>query len=295
MIRSVTYAALFDYPLTPAQVAESLPGMTANGTTVTRWWSASPALQAAIDWRDGYFVPSGRADLVGRRVRREAISHGVLARHRRALTVMAALPFVRMVALSGSLAHLNADENGDLDLFVVTAPGRVWLVTVAAIVVARLCGWRRRLCLNYVVSERALAVEPDDFFAANQILHLRPIAGEEVYRRFLHANPFIWDHYPNFEARSLQSWASLDRWAARARRPAEWLLAFVGAPAERLCRLAYGRHLRRRAATWQSRDQVRLEPECLKLHTSSHRADVLARFEAALAHALAPEQRRRTG
>ena len=44
--------------------------------------------------------------------------------------------------------------------------------------------------------------------------------------------------------------------------------------------------MNRRAATWQSRDQVRLEPECLKLHTSSHRALALARYESAVAAAL---------
>ena len=64
------------------------------------------------------------------------------------------MPFVRMVALSGSLAHLNADGEADLDLFVITAPGRVWSVTLTTLLRARLLGWRRRLCLNYVVSER---------------------------------------------------------------------------------------------------------------------------------------------
>jgi hypothetical protein len=38
--------------------------------------------------------------------------------------------------------------------------------------------------------------------------------------------------------------------------------------------------------TWQSLDQVRLEAECLKLHTSSHRAATLERYDAALAEAL---------
>jgi hypothetical protein len=35
---------------------------------------------------------------------------------------------------------------------------------------------------------------------------------------------------------------------------------------------------------------VRLEPECLKLHTSSHRADTLARFDAAMNAALEPSK-----
>ena len=62
---------------------------------------------------------------------------------------------------------------------------------------------------------------------------------------------------------------------------------------ERLCRLAYGRHLRRRAHTWRSRDQVRLEAECLKLHTSSHRREVMERFERALENGRRTQPRRR--
>jgi hypothetical protein len=38
--------------------------------------------------------------------------------------------------------------------------------------------------------------------------------------------------------------------------------------------------------TWQSREQVRLERECLKLHTSSHRAFILAEFDRAMLDAL---------
>ncbi|MEY4096018.1 MAG: hypothetical protein RLZZ53_3217 [Acidobacteriota bacterium] len=41
----------------------------------------------------------------------------------------------------------------------------------------------------------------------------------------------------------------------------------------------------RRAASWESRDQVRLEAECLKLHTSSHRTTTLQKFEAAVTDA----------
>jgi hypothetical protein len=65
----------------------------------------------------------------------------------------------------------------------------------------------------------------------------------------------------------------------------------LGAPLyERVCRAAYGWYLRRQSATWQSRDQVRLERECLKLHTSSHRPDVMVRFEEAVAATLASGQ-----
>ena len=295
---SVTYASLFDYPLTLAQLRESLIGEPADERTITEWLATSALLQTTIEQQDGLYFPRGRRDLLATRTRREALSRELLDRDRRILRFLSRLPFVRMVALSGSLAHLNAEGGSDLDLFVITSPGRVWCVTLFVLIVARLRGWRRRLCLNYVVSERNLAIEPPDLFSANQIIHLRPVTGESIYRRFLAANPFVTGHYPNFSPRRIDALAG----AARPRRVTtllEGALSIGLAPlADRASRFLYGWHLRRRSTAWKSRDQVRLERECLKLHTSSHRADTMARYEAALEGALAttpPKRMVRTG
>ena len=282
VLRSITYAALFDYPLTLAQLHESLIEVRADADAVASWWRHSELLQATVDHREGLYFPCGRADLIRTRARREMLSRDLLERDRRILAFVGSMPFVRMVALSGSLAHLNAETTADLDLFVITAPHRVWSVTVALLVIARLFGWRRRLCLNYVISEHALAVEPQDLFSANQIIHLRPLTGGDLFSRFVDANAFVRNAYPNFVAPPPVA----DRQAV-LRRTIERVLSIGIAPLmERAARALYGWHLGRRAPTWQSRDQVRLEPECLKLHTSSHRAAALERYQAALAEAL---------
>lgn len=288
VLQSVTYAALFDYPLTATELHDCLIGVEADETAIVRWWRRSPFLQDTIQYCDGFFYPRGRDLLPATRRRREPESRVTLQQHRRLLALVARMPFVRMVAISGSLAHLNADGAADLDLFVVTAPNRVWLVAVAVLASARVRGWRGHLCLNYVVSERRLSVAPEDLFSANQIIHLRPVTGDAVYRRFLDANPFVASWYPNFRPRPIDP-AATSFEAATWSRVLERFLQWTGLAAlgERASRRAYGWHLRRRAHTWQSADQVRLEPECLKLHTSSHRAGTLARFEAAMARALA--------
>jgi hypothetical protein len=284
VLRSVVYASLFDYPLTLAQLESSLVGVRATADTIASWWRSSELLQSAIECRDGWYFPAGRADLIKTRARREALSRDLLERDRGVLSLVSRMPFVRMVALSGSLAHLNAEGAADLDLFVITAPNRVWSVTVATLVIARLRGWRKRLCLNYVVSERAMEIAPRDLFSANQIIHLRPVIGEGVFDRFVKMNSFVRDFYPNFELKD----ANL-----KTSRPQDlktfWerLLSLGPAQlAERVSRALYGWHLKRKAATWQSRDQVRLEDECLKLHTSSHRASTIRKFDATMTEVL---------
>jgi hypothetical protein len=281
-LSSVVYASVFDYPLTPEQLHEGLIAERAEVEDIAEWYAASEFLQAAVEYLDGYYFPRGRRDLLDLRHTREVISRSVLKELVDPLALVLRMPFVRLVALSGSLAHLNADGEADLDLFVITAPHRVWSVTTTLLVLARLLGYRKRLCLNYVLSEQQLAVEPRDLFSANQIAHLRPLTGEQAYARFLSANRFVAEFYPNFRPRPIE-----DAPVVRPRAAVlEWLLDYTIAPLfERACRAAYGWHLHRRAATWQSSDQVRLEHECLKLHTSSHRRGVMERFEIALAEA----------
>ncbi len=285
-LQSVVYAALFDYPLTPGQLSESLLGQRANEAMLLQWYDHSVYLRATVDFVDGYFFPRGRHDVLDTRAEREAISRTMLREMAQPLKLITGMPFVRLVALSGSLAHLNASNDADMDLFVITSPGRVWTVTVVTLAVARLRGWRKRLCLNYVISERALWIAPADLFSANQIVHLRPITGSEAYRRFLEANHFVERFYPNFLPRPVE----------QEGRPPSRLLEHalnltVGPIAERLCHWLYRAYLRRRAHTWKSRDQVRLERECLKLHTSSHRREVMERFEQALEDAMAAAER----
>jgi hypothetical protein len=278
VLRSVIYASLFDYPLTLTQLCATLVEVRADERTVAGWWRESEFLQTAIEHRDGWYYPAGRTDLVGTRTRREALSRDLLERDRRLLSMVSGMPFVRMVAVSGSLAHLNAEGSADLDLFVITAPHRVWSVTLAVLLIARLFGWRRRMCLNYVISEDALAIAPEDLFSANQIIHLRPVVGADVFARFIAANPFVRAYYPNFELPKPQ--------APGPKSPIERFLNIGIAPLfEKASRWIYGRHLARRSSTWRSRDQVRLEPECLKLHTSSHRRETLTRYQTAVENA----------
>lgn len=286
VLQSVIYASLFDYPLTLPQLEASLVEIRADAQTIASWWRSSELLRSAIEHRDGWYFPAGRGDLIETRARREVVSRELLERDRRLLSWICRMPFVRMVALSGSLAHLNAEGSADLDLFVITAPQRVWSVTVATLVIARVMGWRKRMCLNYVISERALRVEPADLFSANQIIHLRPIVGYNVFERFVKANGFVREFYPNFELTN----AALKPAAEGRKLIAERVLSLGPAQlAERLSRSWYGWHLRRKAATWHSRDQVRLDNECLKLHTSSHRAATMKKFGSAMAEAVRRE------
>ena len=278
--RSVLFAAVFDYPLTLAQLRRTLVESEQTATDIVTTLGRSSRLRTIIEERDGYFFPAGRADLVDERRRREARSRVFLRRHRRLLRMLCAMPYVDLLALSGSIAHKNLEGGGDLDLFIVTRGRHVWSVTVVAIVLARLMRRRRTLCANFVLADTALHLEEEqDLFSASQIIHLKPLIGEATYQRFLHANPFVAHFYRNVHGAEPGTPRMRQGAVLRAtKRAAEWLFAWPAAVAERICRTLYRAYLMRRAATWPSPDQVRLGDDLLKLHTHSHRQRVLDRY-----------------
>src|SRR5207248_2232779 len=102
---------------------------------------------------EGFFFPAGREDLIAERRHREARSRAFLQRYRLILRLICAVPWTRMVALSGSIAHLNLERGGDLDLFIVTRGRRVWSVALAVLLVTKLLQRRRIVCANLIVSD----------------------------------------------------------------------------------------------------------------------------------------------
>lgn len=280
--RSVLYASLFDYPLTLGQLRQTLIECVLTASEIVAAYEGSPRLRAVVEYQRGFFFPAGRADLCDERLRREARSRGFLQKHRRLLALICAMPYVRMVALSGSIAHLNLESGGDLDLFIVTRGRRVWSVTVAVLVIAKLMRQRRTVCANFVIADSRLALEQQDLFTASQIIHLKPLLGDEVHRLFVAANPFVSRFYPNFDPDPIAPFFRRPAISERTRNVVETLLTPVSALLEILCRWAYRRYLTRRSRSWRSPEQVRLLPDCLKLHTGSHRQAILDRFDRAL-------------
>src|ERR1041384_3082648 len=126
ILRTVIYAALFDYPLTIDQLHRSLIECEMTPQEILAVYDRSIGLQRVVEYRDGFFFPIGRVDLIAERRRREARSRAFLARHRLVLRLVCATPYTRLVALSGSVAHLNLEPDGDLDLFIITRGPRVW-------------------------------------------------------------------------------------------------------------------------------------------------------------------------
>ena len=282
IVKTVEYAALFDYPMTLPEIFRGLVAVAASSVDLERLMRQHPLIRTSLEVHSGFYYLSGKRASVQKRQRAAALTRALLTDHAWVLELIRRTPYVRLLALSGATAHENASDD-DIDVFVVTARERTWAVALWLFVLMKLLRRRRMMCLNYFISEDRLALAERDAFTANQIAGLKPLAGRAVYYRLVRANrwgerffPNFWRHFRELEPRPA------DEPEAGSRRGEALLRIGVGWLLERLGRRLLGGYLRRQHRRAGSPAAVKLERDIIKLHFADHGAPLADHLETSL-------------
>ena len=201
ILRAVAFADVFDHAPTIRELQRHLT-VAASAGEVERRLTGSPILAERLVHRAGHVVTAGRESLVARRSGRARTSARLWPRARLLGRLIGRLPYVRMVAVTGSLAVDAPGDDADIDLFVVVADGRLWLARALVVAIVRLAAPAGiRLCPNYLLAERAMELDEDDrtYGTAREIAQMVPLAGLGTYERFLARNAWYRTFQPNHE------------------------------------------------------------------------------------------------
>lgn len=126
------------------------------------------------------------------------------------------LPFVRMVAICNAVAMGTADENSDIDLFVIVKKGRIFTARSFMTLFFHILRIRRygnrirgRFCLTFFVTDDSLDLKPiaimNDIYLKYWLLTLQPIFNDGVFVRFCERNGMILE---NLRSVDKASWLS---------------------------------------------------------------------------------------
>ncbi len=226
--RTVAYVDLFDYPLTAVEIHRYLEGVAASPRDVAEVLLGSTALHAHLSQQEGYFCLPGREETIEIRRERKNRAQNLWPQAVRYGRLIAQLPFVRMVAVTGSLTMNNVTDDADIDYFIVTENDRLWLSRGLVIAVVRLAARQNvTLCPNYFVAESALALPEQNLYTAREVAQMIPLFGHDVYQQFRQKNSWTRRFLPNaLDAPTCQPETAVPRrWAQQlAERPLQtWL------------------------------------------------------------------------
>lgn len=277
---TVAYREIFDYPLRRDEIKRYLIGTDGDGAAVDA--AIDGLLGGALEESGGLVMLAGRADTAEMRRRREQRAGPLWQQARRYAAVLASLPFVRMVAVTGSLAANNPSGAPDIDFMIVTRAGCLWRVRTLCILM-RLCDHRfgkALLCPNYFVSEKALTLRDRRLYVAQELAQMVPLFGPGVYRNLRRANRWADDYLPNAGGPPFPVDAVATRWPR------------LKTGAERVLDTAPGRWFeswesRRKILRYRSRrsDPARWSP--FRREATGHQRQMGDRIEKALAARLA--------
>jgi hypothetical protein len=194
VFHTLAYADVFDYPLTVYEVYRYLTSTKASLNDVAR----ALADENIFSRVDEYFMLRGREEIVETRKRRTEIASRLWPKAARYGRIIASLPFVRMVAVTGSLAMNNMDEGKDIDYMIVTAPNYLWTCRALSLLVARFAKLEGvNLCPNYLLTTNALELKERSLYVAHELAQMIPLSGMETYDEMCRLNDWMADYLPN--------------------------------------------------------------------------------------------------
>lgn len=282
IINTVSYVDAFDYPLTLAEIhryliqhrstSEDVAGILARGTLVP------DQLERSGD----YYMLPGRERVVDIRRQRQDVALQLWPEACRYGRIIARMPFVRMVAVTGSLAVNNAGPGEDIDYLIVTADDHLWVCRAFVILVVR---WAAKnglhICPNYFLAERALHIQTQNLYTAHELAQMVPLSGMPVYRSLRKANQWTQEFLPNATgAPSLPGQSKPNYHQAAPRTGSRLAEALLGArPSKGLDHWEMSRKIEKFRHHYQGWEEAEFSPDVCKGHFNFHQHRTIQAYQ----------------
>src|SRR5260221_409601 len=210
IVATLCYSDIFDYPLTREEIEKFLVSPSSLRVPPRREEAISLLLQQdKIIHQDSLYALPGRKVLFSLRKKRQEISQKKLQKVKQVISLFAKIPTVRMLGISGSLAMGNAKEDDDIDLFLITQKGTLWITRLLVLVFLQIFGMRRqrhekkapnKVCVNLMLDESVLKlpISSHNLYGAHEVVQMKVVVNKNnTYEKFMHANIWVKECLPN--------------------------------------------------------------------------------------------------
>ncbi len=198
ILKVLAYFDMFSYPLLRDEIRffMDLPAQESDLENALEQLEVSRCI-----FRHGEFYSlSHDRSLVTRRLKGNRNARSLLTTAYKVSALLYRFPFVRGIGISGSLSKNFADEQADIDLFIITKTNRLWIARTVMHLFKKLTylvGRQDWFCMNYYVDEDALLIEERNVFTATELLTLMPVCGNGTMDDFFHINAWAMNYFPN--------------------------------------------------------------------------------------------------
>lgn len=197
ILKTLAYFDIFHYPISKAEIKLFHPGV-----------SQSIAIDASLDFLcnqeiifklEEFYSLHNDPTLVERRHKGNQLAMAQMNTARKASAILSRFPYVKGLAISGSLSKNYADEKTDIDFFIITTANRLWIARTLLHLFYKLnffTGRQNWYCLNYYVDEAGPEIVEKNIFTAIELVTLLPMHGKYTLEQFMKANTWKNNFFP---------------------------------------------------------------------------------------------------
>ncbi len=230
VVATVAYYDVLDYPLTGFEVFKYLINPVRLISVESQFSEIEPVgkislkdiletlnsrnISFFLEEKNGFYFLKGRKEIIQTRIERQKISDEKWKKAGKIIKWLQIIPYVKMVAVSGSLAMYNAREDSDIDLLIIARHKRIWTVRFLTSLFFQVLGKRRhgaktadRFCLNHFITDQSLKIDFPSLYNAQTYAHLVVVLENEkgIYNKFQQANNWIRDYLAFYDYQKLDN------------------------------------------------------------------------------------------
>jgi len=192
ILKTLAYFAVFNFPLTKDELWNYLIEISAADkviyeTILDDLVSVGRVIRVGESY---YTLP--QIDPVDRVCRYE-LSQSKINEAREIFRGIGWWPFLKAVLVTGSVAALNATDEGDIDVLIITSKDTLWLTRVVVVCYLLVKGvYRKIICPNIWLTEDFLEWSSHDLHSAFDAVLAKPVINKkETHQRFLQSNTWV--------------------------------------------------------------------------------------------------------
>ena len=198
IIRTILYFDIFDHPITKDEVVYFASGSL--GQDLIAEELKTLVQNGELFQKDGYYSPrEGINALISKRLDGEKTARTAQKKAYKRAKFIGKFPYVKGAYISGSMSKGIMHEDGDVDFFIITEPGRLWVARTLLILYKKifLFNSHKFFCVNYFIDSGNLEIEEKNLFTATEAATLKPVYDSGIYHDFYKANSWVKDFLPN--------------------------------------------------------------------------------------------------
>lgn len=198
LIQAIAYFDIFKHPLKTEELANlSNISLSETGRLLNEM-----VIQKVCYGTNGMFsLTPITEELIDLRTKKEIKASSYFKKLPFYAKIISSFPFVRSVAISGSLSKGVMHDDGDIDYFIVTAPNRMWICRTFLILFKKifLLNSKKYFCVNYLVDENHLEIVDKNIFTAIEVSYLIPVFNSDTINKLKRQNNWTKTYFPKFE------------------------------------------------------------------------------------------------